>query len=649
MPSLLRSLGRRLLPCPLALSSLLLLAGLLPARAQVAPLTSDPARAFRPAAFRQAAAARRPASVALPFFDDFANARYGTRPDPVLWDTTSGATRNETFARQPVSRGVVTFDGLDRFGRSYGSNGVGATDTLTSRAIDLSGRQDVVLSFWWQAGGLSNRFPPSGNSQRLSLDFDDGSGFWDPQIWTRAGPATTTPFEQVFISVPAQYLTGNFRFRFRSTGSVIGAINTWSIDYVELDANRQPQPATLRDVALSQTPNLPLKRFSAMPVWQFNAAANPADELADSVYTTVNNLEPDPLATSTALQVEGLLTTRENGSPVQTESFLSRTLVVLPATRDTPLRSALRANLPAAPVPITSTYKTLTSTLLLVSGELTPETQYNDTLRRTCPLNTYYAHDDGTPELAFNFQNPADPRAVCVPFDLNTNDQVAGVELYIAGGAVPNTLLFVDVWADDPARPGWPALTALAHVGFRVPADTVLRRTRGWWPVYFPPVAVSQRFYVGYSITGNIPSIPATNLGLDVNDTVRLLDQSFKRQFTDAWEHQRFIDAPGRLMIRALMNNNGQIPVGLPPVVALVAPLTVFPNPVSATGAAELHLPTSGHDVKTATLLDALGRVVRTAPPGAATLSVRGLAPGVYVLHLPLSSGPRSIRVLVTE
>ncbi|MBC7449067.1 MAG: T9SS type A sorting domain-containing protein [Hymenobacteraceae bacterium] len=612
------------------------------AQGQLRPLLVDPTRAARSVAYRQAAMGRRTAALALPVFDDFADDRFGSRPDPALWDTTGGVLRNETFARQPPSYGVVTFDGLNGAGRSYSTNPTtAATDTLTSRPIDLAGRTDVVLSFWWQAGGASgDAFAPS-SLGTLTLDFDDGSGIWDLDKWHRNGPGTTTDFQQVFVRVPDLYCTGNFRFRFRTRGSPRGSIDLWSVDYVVLDANRQPQPGPVTDVAFSQPLTSPLKRFTAMPVWQFNAAATPAEELADSVRTTLNNLEPDPNATSTPLDVKGYLTARGTdvggAGPVESQ-FLSETRVVAANARQLLLRAAFRPGLPA---PLVSPeFKTFITTLLLVSGELNQRTRYNDTIRRAATLNTYYAADDGSAELVYSVRNTADPAAAAIGFDLNTPDQVRGVALYLGGDIPAATRLFVDVWADDPQQPGRPASTPLAHVGFTVPADSVLRRTGRWHTVFFAPVAVSGRFYAGYSQPANTV---ISSIGFDISDSLATTGRFFFRARTNPWLAETF---GGALMVRAHLNQNGVL--GLPaPTTASVA-LAVFPNPVSATGAAELYLPAERGTV--GTLYDAVGRPIRTAAADAATLSVRGLTPGVYILRLTAPSAPvRSVRVLVTK
>lgn len=77
----------------------------------------------------------------------------------------------------------------------------------------------------------------------------------------------------------------------------------------------------------------------------------------------------------------------------------------------------------------------------------------------------------------------------------------------------------------------------------------------------------------------------------------------------------------------------------------------VYPNPASAAVTIAAALPTDGPvDLR---LLDALGRPVRqqrlVAPIGPLreTLTVQGLAPGIYILQMTLPGGTESKRVVV--
>lgn len=96
-------------------------------------------------------------SVSLPFVDDFSYNSY--TPDSLLWQN-SGAFVNTTFPVDPVSIGVVSFDGLNGNGIPYDSlsfsfTSIDSADMLTSMPIlldSLGPADSVYLSFFYQAG-----------------------------------------------------------------------------------------------------------------------------------------------------------------------------------------------------------------------------------------------------------------------------------------------------------------------------------------------------------------------------------------------------------------------------------------------------------------------------------------------------------------
>ncbi len=626
-------LPRRALFLSLPLTVALTLPASFTATAQMGrPLTADPGRApqARPA---QAAAMQRTTALSLPFFDDFANDATGPQPNPTLWETAGGAYRNDRFALRPPSRGVVSFDGLNTYGVAYGS-GIGNTDTLASQPIDLVGQSSVVLSFWWQRGGVGGNDLAPGTTSQLILEFDDGTGFWT-NVWQRNGNGLTTAFQQAFVAVDPLYVSANFRFRFRSRGTRLSTDDLWSIDYVELDANRQPQPGSIRDAAFSKTLNSSLKPYTALPVWQFNAAASQPALFTDVLRTTLNNLNPDVNGIPTPLAVEGKFTVADEASGVSlaTHNFFTTSLVLPTATLNQPVEAPFASALPSGAIPLSADYKTLTATLALVSGEQVPATRYNDTIRQTTALRDYYAYDDGTAEFALFLPGSVTaPGAAALSFDTNVPDQVAGVEVYLAGDLPTGLPLFVDVWADDGGKP---AATPLIRQAFTVPPDSILRTLGRWWRVRLPtPVSVNGRFYAGYSQPLNSGIV---TIGWDLSDSLST-SQYFFRARTDPWQ----LAAVKGAMIRPHMNNNGLL--AAPKDLVSEPKIDVFPNPVSASeGAASVQL---RGEFREAVLVDVLGRPVRTVPAGATSLSVRDLAPGVYLLQFRTAAGAVSTRRL---
>jgi len=574
---------------------------------------------------------RRAAALSLPFFDDFS--RLDTL-DAELWSYPTNAVQNNDFPVDPPSRGVVTFESFKRNGAPYAGAGagIGGTDTLTSQPINLSGQANVVLSFWWQAGSFSVFTAPS-SSSRLYLDFDDGTDFWTT-VWTQGGNGQRTPFQQTFVSVPSLYLSGNFRFRFRIRGTQNTYENVWNVDYIELDANRQPQPAGVTDVATSRKLPSALERYAAMPVWQFNAAPNRTDELNDSTGTTLNNLSTSTLPLPIAYK--GWLTVRDVAGVVAEDTFLRVRTPIGAGQIGLPAMGSLRNTATQPLVPNTPDYKTLTQTLLVTTGEPSPSTRYNDVMQRVTELRDYYAYDDGTAETDFPYA-PSIPTSIASGFTATTTDQVAAVAFYFPGYTRTGQTLFATVWADDPQNPGQPAPMPLARIPFPIPPENVLLPLGRMFPVWLPqPIPVNGRFYVGYDMPSNA-SQPPVNLGVDLNNGRLGTRQLFIKESTGSW--RTLTDVPGALMVRAVMNNNGLL--GLPET-ARPEP-SVYPNPVSmAEGAVRLEGAFTG-----ATLLDALGRPVRTVEANAPTLEVLGLSAGVYVLRFRAADGRSYVRRLV--
>lgn len=602
---------------------------------RIVPLTRDPARAPRRQAVTpgQAVNQLRTAALTLPFFDDFARDD-SPAPNPLRWQP-GGALQNNRFADAPPTKGVATLDGFNAYGEPYGGlspNVASDLDTLVSQPIDLAGRASASIAFWWQRGGVGDNILAPGTRARLTLDVDDGSGFWQ-QIWEKRGSGNDSAFARAEVAIPAALLTANCRFRFRFRGTYNDIVHCWNVDYVEINPDRPPGP--VRDIATSHPLPPALRRYSAMPVWQYNAAAAAGSEIADSSGTTLSNMELGqeiPTPTSS----EGKFSVRlADGTLITDNAFLTDSRVVETDTFGMPLGGPLRAALPAQPVPLSPDYKLLQQTIIVNGGDPALITQHNDTIRRVDELADYYAYGDGSAEAGFTL-SAVDPSSAAYAFDADVADQVAGISLYLPGDLVTGQRLFVEVWPDDPAAPGQPAPTSLIRVGFNVPGDSLLRVLGRWYHIWFlTPQPVSGRFYAGYSQPANSGFV---NIGFDLNDTTQASGRlHFRFGQTGTWGISR---TPGSLLVRPRMNNNGA--VGLPEAATVAAP-AVFPNPVSA---ADGMVRVQG-EYTAATLLDALGRPVRTLAANAPALDVRDLPAGVYALRFRTANGAGATRRLV--
>ncbi|TGE08330.1 T9SS type A sorting domain-containing protein [Hymenobacter fodinae] len=594
----------------------------------VQPLSSGPAQP--PASV----SVRRVQALALPFFDDFAGQAEG-RPNEQRWLTTGGTLINNRFARRPPSKGVATFDGFRADGRSYGGvSSVGYTDSLTSQPIDLSGlsaTDNVFLSFFWQAGTLVGP-PVAATSARptgLYVDFLDDAGNWREVSQVRSsGDTTNFRFRAVPIN-QASYLHKEFQFRVRVFGYQYNNRDAWSIDYVRLDRNRTAADSSFRDIALSQPLPSALRRYTAMPVTQFNV--NPAQELTTRTRTTMNNLDPGPAPTP--ISWTGTLEVLPSGPTTQ---FLTgnRSLDAGRGGQQQPITGSLQA----APVPVSAAPKLLRQRITLLSNETNPLTLPNDTISRVTELFDYYAYDDGSAEatLSLPIASTGPVTFYATRYDLNTPDVVRSIRLYPMATALGRTVT-VAIWEDSNNQP---AATPKATKSFLIPAS--LPAGQAYVEVPFDaPVAVSGRFYAGY---GQASSSQFVEVGVDLNNAPPA--NYFFISLLNAWESISLATTKspnGALMLRPMM---GASPITAAAPANVAASYSIFPNPTT-DGLVRVE----GRYTR-ATVLDALGRTVWEQPAaqaGQAQLSLQQLLPGVYVVRLTLANGLVVTKRLVRE
>lgn len=614
--------------------SLLSLAPLVGQAQGVGPLTTDPARASS-SAVRTTVTAQRVQALALPFFDDFTSPQEGA-PTVQNWVVPTGVLVNNRLAFEPPTRGVATFDGLRANGQPYGGGGSSEIDVLVSQPIDLSGRSaadQIFFGFFWQAGNIRGGLNTNSSSRQVSLqvEFKDNTGGWR-QVWIeRSTTGNRTAFRQKFIAVTQpMFLHADFQFRFRATGDVATNEDNWSIDYVRLAPLQPVPPRTVvdtlyQDVAISRPLSSLLTRGTAMPVWQFNAAANPSSQLNPATFTTVNNL--DKSGFPTPLQATGTLQVLPTG-PVATFPITAPTTLI-----SNQKQARAEGNASSVTLPITPEPKTIRHRVTLASNEVDPLTLPNDTISRLTELSDYYAFDDGTAEATINI-NPFDQpgnRYFALRFETNRPDQVRSIRLQLLPlyPQATGRQITINIWdADpDPAANGRPAATPKATQSYSIPAT--LPAGQSFIDIPFTvPVPVSGRFYAGYGHgpTGTL-SVNPVRLGLDLNTPIPA--DAFW-QFTPGWSQPTATFYPtGSLMLRPVLNNN--ILAVAPAAVA--ATYSVYPNP-SNDGQVRVQ----GRYAQ-AVVLDALGRVAWQQPAsqtGQSTLDLHALPAGLYLVQLTL-------------
>ena len=580
----------------------------------VTPLESYPV----PPATNRYQAARLNAvgdTLELPFFDDFANQVSG-QANPLYWQAGGGAFVNNQFGVRPPSVGVVTLEGIRANGLPYNAlTSYGYSDTLTSKPLNLQNYNPVTdsvsLSFYWQAGGLAGS-PDTYSVTRpvfLAVEFKDVNGIWR-EVWRQEGQNHATEFKREDIRIlnaaEALYFYNGFQFRFRNSGVLKGTGDAWNLDYVYLNKKINPAKRLLEDVAVSQRLNSLLNRYTAMPAWQF--LANPINELNDSAFTTINNLN-NRFAPITWRGYTHVISTAQPA-----DTFLRGNAAI------EPLAQQYLVN--GQPV-MGSTSNlgndfTVKSALFLNSRETFSRSRHNDTISRITEFKDYYAYDDGTAESNFSLDKTGQ-RQGAYAFETNVPDQVKGIRVYLTKTNVAKHLINFRVW---DAVDGNPATTAKAQQGFTIPAVETLNQ---FFDIIFPAsVPVEGTFFIGWSLSPSVADF--VNFGFDLNESA-----AGKIKYNNGTQWEDFNGERGALLIRPIMDRV----TGSKDILPDQNLVQAFPNP--STGKVTLKGPVSNWRVT-----DATGKLVLKGEAKNRDLvqvNLSSLANGLYFIHCQTKKG----------
>ncbi len=112
----------------------------------------------------------------------------------------------------------------------YALNSDGENDTLTSLPINLLGKTDVVLSYYYKTG-LTD--PPE-VGEYLYIEYKTDLGAWAILNQHQGNDSGMSSFELVSIELPLHSFHDEFQLRIRSTGSCVDCDN-WYLDNIRID------------------------------------------------------------------------------------------------------------------------------------------------------------------------------------------------------------------------------------------------------------------------------------------------------------------------------------------------------------------------------------------------------------------------------
>ncbi len=563
-------------------------------------------------------------TLELPFWDDFSQ---GTL-DSTKWESR-GANVSLSIGVGAPSLGVMLLDGTKANGQPYSTDigQVNLTDRITSRSINLSGLSDeaqgsTYLSFFWQAGGKAE-IPDS--EDFLQLSFLDSLGNWNV-IWTQYGGDSIQAFQQEIIPLEGIYQHGQFKMMFQSSGRMAGPFDSWLLDYVYLNKNRSEDDLNYPDRALTQLNSSFLGKYTALPLFEFNA-------LSDTVLTSVQNQFYNLNDRFRAMEYSAEIRDKGNQEPVM----------------------VLNSNTPFNPVPLANERRDfasgiptelaeqnreeefdLESIVYLSSGDdflidhiTDGDTTYfsqvdfriNDTARTTIPIRDYYAFDRGTVDYAAGINQRSGMLAV--KYHASSPAYVNALSINFTNPAQAGTAVDLLIWSSLEAEP------VFAKEVIIQPKNQLEEFTK------FPldtAIQVEGDFYVGYMQFTN----DFVHIGLDKsNDT----SSEVHYNISGSWAPSEQVI--GSLMIRAHMQTEGPQPPDSPETESQIK---AYPNPVENN---KIFLEGDVDDIK---LYDTFGREINidiSEAENGKFVNFTTNRKGVYLIKAWNKNSPQLIRILV--
>ncbi|MAB94980.1 MAG: hypothetical protein CMC98_02610 [Flavobacteriales bacterium] len=482
----------------------------------------------------------------LLFFDDFSTENVFLSDN--LWDFSSTkVTRN--YAINPPSIGVATFDGLDEFGlaRDFSViNSSAPSDTLLSKPIDLSGLSAAFFMFYFQGKGLGET-PEI--EDKLVLEFFNGSSWVEK--WSSLGIAMQEFKKEVIIIDSAQYLTGDFKFRFRNYATISGNFDHWHIDYLVINELLNVSDTTeLNDVSFVYSSPSFLNRYYEMPWTHF--LNNEATELKDSIDIILRN-------NRASVNVDFQFNVYENNSQIYHYPSIgvSRNVTILDydtignfSFTNPPID--FQSNIFNSFEPDSASF--LVKYIIKTSNS---DVKINDTLYHNQNFFSHFAYDDKSAESAYGINTNG--AMLAYEFQLNRPDTLRAIQMYFPQmlDSVSNISFKLTIWKD---------INGQGDVLYQQDVFPVHTENGNYHTYYLDSLfQLVGTFYVGWEQTTD----DLLNIGLDKNNNA---NEYMYYNVGSGWLNSSYL---GSWMIRPILSMN-QIVSNIP---NKNTSYSVYPNP----------------------------------------------------------------------
>lgn len=547
----------------------------------------------------------------LLFFDDFSTENIFVSDN--LWDFSSAkVTRN--YAVNPPSLGVATFDGLDEFGlaRDFSViNSSAPSDTLLSKPIDLSGMSTAFFMFYFQGKGLGET-PEI--QDKLVLEFFNGS-FW-VEKWSSLGIAMQEFEKEVIIIDSAQYLTGDFKFRFRNYATISGNFDHWHIDYLVINELLNVSDTTeLNDVSFVYSSPSFLKRYYEMPWTHF--LNNEANELKDSIDIILRN-------NSASVNVDFQFNVYENNSQIYHYPTIgvSRNVTILDydtignfSFTNPPID--IQSNIFNSFEPDSASF--LVQYIIKTSNS---DIKINDTLYHNQNFFSHFAYDDKSAESAYGINTNG--AMLAYEFQLNRPDTLRAIQMYFPQmlDSVSNIPFKLTIWKD---------INGQGDVLYQQDVFPVHTENGNYHTYYLDSLfQLVGTFYVGWEQTTD----DLLNIGLDKNNNA---NEYMYYNVGSGWLNSSYL---GSWMIRPILSMN-QIVSNIPNLNNI---FSVYPNPAKDNFFIE-----SSANSNLISLYTLNGILIRKFKSNLnlTQIDVDDLERGVYILEISNDSGVNYQKILI--
>lgn len=572
--------------------------------------------------------------IKLPIIDDFSD--MVLFPLDKYWRTRSTFI-NRSYAVNPPSIGVITFDAMDEYGIVYPNMNSFASvaDTLETHNIrldslfgnspqTLSPADSVYLSFAVQPQGLGSA-PLAGDSLVLQF-YNPVTTLWE-SIWKMDGiPLDSfraiydTSFIQVMIPITnADYFMPNFKFRFYNYAHIpsadkpswrSGMYSHWNLDYLILDANRTYSDTSYNDMAIQTVQNTLLIDYYSMPWNQFIASSTNMMEYGKGV--RFKNMDDSAKNVNQYFFITDLWTKMEVFVPdpnPNSTNIGSQVQKMFYPNYDTFSFTSTAPQYPEFQV----TYSVFTNTA-------PPDIiRTNDTMSFYQKFYNYFSYDDGVPEAGYGL-SVANGR-LAYQFKINTPDTLQSIEMYFNQtlGNSNQQYFYLTIWDDNNGVPG---NVIYEKSGKRPEFESDLFRYHTYVLEY--PLAISGNIYIGWRQTTK----DNLNIGFDFSN-----DQSSKIFYnvTGEWLNSGY---KGSIMMRPILGSELHAHVGIKEEnkKQIIEDFIIYPNP--SNGVFYLYNKNSSHlSQAQINVFDLAGRKVYS-DKYAPQLNLKSLHTGVYVLQI---------------